>query len=187
MTMSVKLKPSSQSLSGLYLLLAELIQRELDPQLRELLLQPEVFDVFVKIAPECRDYLTREWTASDYEEAAVDFCDLFVLPESGSAPRAAAWLDIGGDLTAEAVDTVVHQFLSEWKIEVPRNYQYLAYDHVSLMLYLYVVISEREEYLGSEFKNAVLSPWLPRFGESLKGAKSPIYRAISSILVTLSE
>ena len=187
--MSAKSKKSSPSpnspKAGLYLLFAELIHREIDAKLLDLLRQPEVLAGFTELEPSCADYLTREWSESDYENAAVDFCDLFIMPESGSAPRAAAWLEMGGELTAEAVDSVVNQFITEWKIEVPPSYQYLAYDHLSLIFYLAVVIAEQDEELAEEFEAAVLTPWIGRFGESLKSSSSPFYRALGVMLSSL--
>ena len=186
MTTSVKSKKSSAQSSspkaGLYLLFAELIHREIDTKLLDLLRQPEILAGFTEVEPSCADYLTKDWSESDYENAAVDFCDLFIMPESGSAPRAAAWLEMGGELTAEAVDAVVNQFITEWKVEVPPSYQYLAHDHLSLIFYLTVVIAEQDQTLADEFEAAVLSPWIGRFGESLASSSSPVYKALGVML-----
>lgn len=190
--MSAKLKKSNSVHSpqaGLYLLFAELLHRELDPPLRKLLLQPDVLDVFVQIEPACAHYLGKTWNEDDYEQAAVDFCDLFIMPESGSAPRAApraaAWLEVGGALSAESVDAVVSQFITEWKIEVPPSYQYLAYDHIALILYLSVVIAEQDLALAEEFKTAVMNPWIGSFSNSLKNATSPVYSALGAMLLSI--
>lgn len=187
MIMSVKLKKSNSSKSGLYLLFAELFHRELDPQLLKLLRQPEVLEGLVDAEPSCEEYIQRSWSAADYEEASVDFCDLFIMPESSSAPRAAAWLDIGGELTAEAVDAVIVQFVTEWKIEVPPTYKYLAYDHISLIFYLAAVIDQQDPALAAEFEEAVLYPWVGAFGASLEQSKYPLYRALGVILVSIQE
>ncbi len=189
MTTSAKSKKSnpesSSSKTGLYLLFGELIHREIDAKVLKLLRQPDVLAGFTEIEPECAQYLTKEWQESDFESAAVDFCDLFIMPESGSAPRAAAWLEMGGELTAEAVDAVVNQFISDWKIEVPPSYQYLAYDHLSLIFYIAVVIGQQDEALAEEFEAAVLTPWVGRFGESLTKSSSPFYRALGEMLASL--
>lgn len=186
MTTSVKLKKSKEipqsPKAGLYLLFAELIHREIDSRLLELLRQPEVLAGFSGVEPACADYLNKDWSEADYEAAAVDFCDLFIMPDSGSAPRAAAWLETGGDLTAEAVDAVVNQFITEWKIEVPPSYQYLAYDHLSLIFYLVVVIAEQDQSLAEEFEAAVLTPWVGMFGESLATSSLPVYSALGVML-----
>ncbi len=186
-TTSVKLKKSNSSKTGLYLLFAELIHREVNPQLLELLRQPEVLKGFTEIDPACADYFSKEWSESDFENAAVDFCDLFILPESGSAPRAAAWLEIGGDLTAEVVDSVVTKFITEWKIHVPPSYQHLAYDHLSLIFYICVVIAEKDEALAAEFEAAVLTPWAGKFGDSLAQSSSPLYRSLGIMISHLLE
>ncbi len=77
--MSVNLRKSNSPLAGLYLLFAELLHRELDQQLLDLLMPQDVLDVFLKVEPACADYLNKEWTDADLEQAAVEFCDLFII------------------------------------------------------------------------------------------------------------
>jgi len=189
--MSVKSKKSDSasdpSVIGLHMLLAELLHREMEPQLRQLLIQPEVLEVFAQIDPACREYLTRDWSEADYEQVAVDYCELFILPESSAAPRAAAWLPIGGAITAEAVDAVVTGFLSEWEIQVPPSYQYLAYDHVSLILYVSAVIRQADSEQVDEFEEIALRSWIGQFGLALSGAKNPLYKAVGVLLSEQAE
>ncbi len=173
------------SLTGLYLLIAELLRKELDSELIGVLSQPEIEAVFVQIEPKCQDYLRQDWTAARYELAAVEFCDLFILAEATCSPRAAAWLEIGGELTAESIDAVVQHFISQWGIELPENYRHLAYDHLSLVLYLYTVILEQNKELADEYFVTLLDPWLSEFAKALSRADSPVYSAVGQMLTEL--
>ena len=172
------------SLTGLYLLIAELLRKELDSELIGVLSQPEIEDVFVQLEPKCREYLSQDWTAAEYELAAVEFCDLFILADATCSPRAAAWLELGGELTAESIDSVVQHFISQWGIELPENYRHLAYDHLSLILYVYAVILEQNKDLAVEFYGSLLDPWIGNFAQALVKAQSPVYRTIGNLLIS---
>ncbi len=189
MTTSVKLKKSNppespESIIRLQLLLAELLHREIDESLLALLRQPEVSAVFTAADPLCADYIHKDWSDADYEEAAVDFCDLFLMPETACAARAAAWLPIGGAISAETIDTLVHGFVSTWKIEVPASYQTLTPDHASLLLYLSAVIRQSEPSQVDEFESIALHSWLPALGSELAQTTSPLYSVIGQLLVS---
>ncbi|MFT5906504.1 MAG: TorA maturation chaperone TorD [Cryomorphaceae bacterium] len=177
---------SPESIIGLQLLLAELLHREIDESLLALLRQPEVSSVFTAAAPLCADYIHKDWSAADYEQAAVDFCGLFLMPETACAARAAAWLPIGGVITAETIDTLVYGFVSTWSIEVPANYQTLTSDHASLLLYLSAVIRQSEPSQVDEFEAIALRSWLPVFGSELSQTTSPLYSVIGQLLVSYS-
>ena len=117
----------------------------------------------------------------------VDFCDLFIMPESTTAPRAAAWLELGGEVTAESVDAVVNEFLKEWKIQVPPSYQYLASDHIALILYVSAVIKQADPVQAEEFDQAIIDSWVPRFADALSKVESPVYRVAGVLLQSLRE
>jgi len=164
---------------GLYLLLAEILHLEINPRMRELLLQKEVVSTLQRLDEECEEYLSKEWDNSDYEEAATAFCSQFILAESESIPRAAAWLDTA---QTKIIEDVVFQFITQWEIEVPPTYQKLAYDHLSLLLYISSLIRNQDSDLAKEFDDVTLSPWLSHFGASLASSSIPVYRAIGKIL-----
>lgn len=185
MTTSAKSKKSSAPLSGLYLLCAELLHREVDSNFLQVLRQNEVLEMFDNLEPGCEAYLQRDWSDADFEQAAVDFCDLFILSENDTAPRAAAWLDPGGELSPEAVDAVVGTFILEWKIEVPPSYQHLTHDHLALILYVAVVVREQDAGLADTFEESVLDPWLGKFGEVIAQCDFPIYRALGKVLIEM--
>ena len=166
--------------SGLYLLLAELLHLEIDPRLRELLLQPEILEAFQQLDDRCESYLTSDWSEKDYETAAVEFCTQFILNDSDSVPRAAAWID---ESHSKVLEDVVFAFIKEWKIEVPPSYQKLAHDHVSLLLYLSSTIRSQDINLAKEFDELTLAPWIAAFGKSLTSSPVPVYRAIGQILI----
>lgn len=140
--------------------------------------------VFTDAEPLCDDYIHKDWSDDDYEQAAVDFCGLFLMPETACAARAAAWLPIGGVITAETIDTLVHGFVSTWNIEVPASYQTLTPDHASLLLYLAAVIRKSEPSQVDEFEAIALRSWLPAFGSELAQTSSPLYSVIGQLLVS---
>lgn len=179
----VQIKESTESIIGLQLLVAELLHRELDESLLKLLRQPQVLAFFTEAEPECADYISREWSKDHFEQAAVDFCDLFIMPETACAPRAAAWLSIGGSVTTEAVDSLVNGFVTGWNIEVPASYLALPPDHASLLLYLSAIIRQAEPDQVDQFEAITLHSWLPEFGAELAQTRSPIYKVIGQLLV----
>jgi TorA maturation chaperone TorD len=183
--MSVKLKKSKEETIGLTLLVGEVLSREIDASILQLVSQPDLLELLCEIEPACRDYIQKEWSADEFESAAVDFCDLFIMPESTTAPRAAAWLELGGEVTAESVDAVVREFLTEWKIKVPPAYKYLAYDHISLILYVSAVIRQTDSEQPEEFDQVTLDSWVSNFAASLAKVESPIYKAAGVLLQSL--
>jgi TorA maturation chaperone TorD len=183
--MSVKLKKSKEETIGLTLLVGEVLSREIDASILQLVSQPDLLELLCEIEPACRDYIQKEWSADEFESAAVEFCDLFIMPESTTAPRAAAWLELGCEVTADSVDAVVREFLTEWKIQVPPAYQYLAYDHISLILYVSAVILQAHSDQSEEFDEITLDSWVPSFAASLAKVESPLYKAAGVLLQSL--
>lgn len=182
--MSVKSRRSNSELDGLYLFLAELFHRELDEKMLGMLRQEDVLGVLSSLDAECEEYVTRSWGAAEYEEAAVQFCDYFIL-ESDSAPRAAAWLAPGGEVTPEAVDAVMHEYLEQWAMELPPTYSRLAYDHLSLIFYVIVVVRGQDEEQAEALESTILKPWVARFGKVLSGKENPLYRSVGKLLEDL--
>ena len=179
--MSVQSKKSEVSdQTGLHLLLAELLHLEIDSRLKEVLQDDAVLEVFQQLDDGCEEYLTSAWNDSNYEQAAVDFCTQFILKESKSVPRAAAWLE---ETHSKVIEDVVFEFIKQWKIEVPPSYQKLAYDHVSLLLYISAIIRNQDTALAKEFDEITLAPWITSFGKSLSSSPVPVYRAIGTILI----
>jgi len=102
------LKSETSDQAGLYLLLAELLHLEINPRLKQLLLQPDVLAVFQQLDDSCEDYLSCEWDESNYEEAEVAFCSQFILSDSKSVPRAAAWLE---ETHTKVLEDIVFEFI----------------------------------------------------------------------------
>ena len=183
--MSVK-SPKSDLTSeiGIYLLVAELLHLEIDKRLHSVLTESDTLALFQKLDSECSAYLSGLLNPNGFEQAAVDFCDQFILPESKSVPRAAGWMDMEQTML---IDKVVSQFLNEWKIELPESYRHLAFDHISLILYVSSVIRQEDAAQAAEFDAATLFPWVTRLGDSLVSSPVSVYRALGEILKQLPE
>lgn len=185
MTTSAKLKkPDEQgrAIIGLYLLFARLLNEELNPDLRNLLLQPEVLEVVAKAEPEVADYLASEWSEKDYEAAAVDFCDTFILPKMSIQPRAIAWLHEGSEVSSDGIHAVVQAFLDRGSTALPDELSKLPLDHASVLFFMAASLRETGSDQSAEFEHAVLGSWIHDFGGALRGSRSPLYRALGKLI-----
>jgi len=169
---------------GIYLLAAELLHLEIDQRLHTVLTESATLELLQQLDPECGSYLASINSPQGFEQAAVHFCSQFILPESESVPRAAGWMDMEQTML---VDKIVTQFLEQWAIQLPDSYRELAFDHISLILYVSAVIRQEDPEQAEEFDKAVLNPWVTRLGDSLEGSSVAIYRALGSILKQLPE
>ena len=183
MTTSAKLKKSdSADEIGVYLLAAELLHLEIDSRLKTVLTESNTLAALQELDSECHAYLSKEWSDNCYEQAAVHYCSQFILNESESVPRAAGWMGLEDTMV---IDKVVSKFITEWKIEVPPSYKQLAFDHISLVLYVSSVIRQQDPELAEEFDAAALYSWCGKLGNSLRESPVPVYRALGKILEQL--
>ena len=86
---SEEMTEDTEAIVGAYLLFARLLGEEMNPALLEILLQPAVLEVLSKADKGAADHLKKDWRDHDFEKAAADFCDLFILPDRSVQPRAA--------------------------------------------------------------------------------------------------
>ena len=172
----------SRAIIGLYLLFARLLNEELNPELRNILLQPEVLSALAKAEPTVREYLSV--ADFDYEQAAVDFCDTFILPEKSIQPRAAAWPAEGESVSPDGIHAVVDAFLETESIELPLPYKKLPFDHASVLFFLAANLRERNSDQAAAFEDATLRPWLDVFSNALSNsAVNPLYRSLGILLL----
>ncbi len=167
---------------GLYQLFAHLLSEEVNPKLREVLIQPEVLAVLVKAEPAVEDYLLQDWGDSEYEAAAVDFCDTFILPDSAIAPRAVAWLGEEDFASAEGIHSVVEAFIEQGIIKVPANFEQLPPDHASLLFFMAATLRQLDSKQVADFEQATLGSWIHPFGRALQANSNPLYRALGVLI-----
>ncbi len=152
-------------------LAASLLAHEIDVSILASLQQPETAAILTQIEPSARELLERDWTAEDFETAAVEFCRLFILNPDAPA-RAAAYedkksLDVAGRI----------QFmLDSGFLELPATYQTLAPDHVALLLLVYSSLNDED---AIQFKADNLA-WLPRFSERLETESRHVFYLLAS-------
>ncbi|MDF1811713.1 MAG: molecular chaperone TorD family protein [Verrucomicrobiales bacterium] len=175
----------NEAVISLYLLISRLLNEELSPELREILIQPEVLDFLSRPEPEVRDYLMREWDDADYEQAAVDFCDTFILPDQSITPRAVAWLNEGDAVNADGIHAVVDTILREKHLSLPDGIDPLPYDHASVLFFVAANLRQINDTQAGEFEKATLGSWIPAFGRALQKSSHCFYRAIGSIVASL--
>lgn len=155
-------------------LAATLLAHEIDASVLASLQQPETAAILKQIEPTSADLLEKEWTAEDYEEAAVEFCRLFILQPAAPA-RAAAYEEKGSLEVAGRIQFMLDSDL----LELPERFQTLAPDHIALLL---LVVSSLEGSDALQFKKDNLA-WMPQFSERLEGeSRHPFYALAAKIL-----
>lgn len=130
------------------------------------------------VEPSAAEVLDREWNKAAFEEAAVEFCRLFILNPAVPA-RAAAYEDKNSLEVAGRIQFM----LDSGFLEVPERFRSLAPDHVALLL---LVESSLEDADALQFKADNLA-WLPEFSERLRNeSKHALYRLVARILQAIS-
>lgn len=162
--------------SAVQQLAATLLAKEITPEVLATLQQPGTSEILKQIEPSCADILDQEWTPQAFEDAAVEFCRLFVLNPAVPA-RAAAYfekdeLEIAGKI----------QFmLDNGFLELPESFQTLAPDHVATLLLIQTTISGDD---AVQFISDNITPWVPQFATSLlEKSEHPIYRLVAKLLM----
>ncbi len=163
-------------------MLGRLLVEELNPDLLSILKQPSVLEAF-----DGMDYLRQEWDAETHEQAAVDYCALFVLPK-GVSPMAGAWLG-GGERepTGVHIQTVVSSIRARVGFPLPKSLAAAPPEHAGLLLFLGGQLAcATDSELSQEaipFLKATLCPWFHRFSEALANSTvSPLYSKVGQLL-----
>lgn len=155
-------------------LAASLLAHEIDASVLASLQQPETAAILKQIEPSVAPLLEQEWTLQDFEDAAVEFCRLFILNPVAPA-RAAAYeekdsLEVAGRI----------QFmLDSGFMELPERFKTLAPDHIALLLLVY---SSLEGDDSIQFKGDNLA-WISDFSERLENeGQHALYLLAAKIL-----
>lgn len=152
-----------------------LVAKEVTPELLETLQNPAVSEMLISLEPSARELLTRPWTDQDYEDAAVEFCRLFILNPAVPA-RAAAWREARPDEIAGRIQFMLDQgFLT-----LPAPFSTLTPDHLSVLLLIQSSLGDEDD---GQFWEDNLGPWLAQFATALQQkSTSPLYRLVGAIL-----
>lgn len=154
---------------------ASLLAHEIDASVLASLQQPETAAILKQIEPSAAELLDKEWTADDFEAAAVEFCRLFILNPAAPA-RAAAYLEKKNSLE---VAGRIQFMLDSGFLELPERYQSLAPDHVAVLL---LVFSSLDGADATRFKADNMA-WVPGFSDRLhRETGHALYRLAAKIL-----
>lgn len=154
--------------------LSRFLVREIDRQFVVQLTESPASELLELLAPGCRAYLTN----FDYEaeeDAAVEFCRLFIAPAT-VPPRSAQWMQDPEGLIAAELTT---QSLAELGMESQEN---LPSDHLGLLLE--ILASSRRTDRGILVKQvyAHLNQCLPNFAQKWESeAENPLYLACAKL------
>lgn len=152
-------------------LAASLLAHEIDVSILASLQHPETAAILKQIEPSAADLLERDWAPSDFEDAAVEFCRLFIL--SPAAPARAAAYEAN---ETQQVAGRIQFMLDSGFLELPETYQTLAPDHVALLLLVYSSLSDED---AIQFKADNLA-WLPKFSERLERESGHAFYLLAS-------
>jgi TorA maturation chaperone TorD len=162
--------------ASLYNLLARLLSTEIDADFLALLHTPDIREIFEQIHPNCLNI--------DLEEAATEYCRLFILPR-GVPALASAWLPGDDPNKAAPIVGLVHNLKSTLTLSLPEDQ---LPDHAAVLLPLMAWLLDNQPEAAKDFHALALCPWIPAFATALKKkAKLPIYQATAEILRALEE
>lgn len=155
-------------------LAASLLAHEIDASVLASLQQPDTAGILKQIEPAVSPLLEKDWGPQDFEDAAVEYCRLFILNPVAPA-RAAAYeekdsLEVAGRI----------QFmLDSGFLELPERFKTLAPDHIALLLLVY---SSLEGDDSIQFKSDNLA-WIADFLERLENeSQHALYLLAAKIL-----
>ena len=155
-------------------LAASLLAHEIDASVLASLQQPETAAILKEIEPMVATLLEKDWTSQDFEDAAVEYCRLFILNPAVPA-RAAAY----EDKKSLGVAGRIQFMLDSGFLELPERFKTLAPDHIALLLLVYSSLKGDDSI---QFKGDNLA-WLAGFSECLeKESLHPLYLLAAKIL-----
>ena len=172
--------------AALLALLARLFAAELDEETVSILAAAEFLPLVEAACHEAAADLARDWTADDLEEAAVEYCRLFVQP-GGTAPIAAAWLASAPSDAVNPVASMVSNLVDAGQLELPDSLSSLPHDHLAVLLCIASELRQSDAPVATDFMGEALGSWTPRFADALeRTATSPVYRLAARWLSSLT-
>lgn len=162
-------------------LIAHFLLHEIDPPGLGTLRQPGMLETLDKLEPGCSEYLSREWQTDDFEQAAVDYCSLFVLPR-GAPPFAGAWLGGAPQEHSQRLLAQIHGIARQ--LDTEPGFANLPVDHFGLLLPLLAEAWLRDHRKAVDgLRQEILEPTIPAFAAACRQrTRNPLYRALASLL-----
>ena len=162
-------------------LTATLLATEIEPQLLSVLQEPETASALSNIEPACKELLTRPWEETDFDDAAVEFCRLFIL-NPAVPPRAIAWMEKDAQANP-VVASRIQTLIDHGTLRLGPPFQNLPPDHIAVLLLVYSQLAASSQERGKEFVTENLSSWLPQFTSSLRECRThPIYSLAAKLI-----
>lgn len=153
-----------------------LLAKEVNPELLTILRIPGTTKALTRIEPSCSEILGKDWTDQDFEEAAVEYCRLFILNPAVPA-RAAAYFP---EENAQEIGSRIQFMIDNGFIDLPENYRSLAPDHIALLLIIHSSLAGDD---ARQFHADNLAPWSDRFADALEqSAQHPLYRLAGKLV-----
>jgi len=179
---------SATHASSLFSLIGNCLLLELDHAAVELLRAPEISDALNKLDDRCHSYLHRSWSEADYEEAAAEYCALFVLPK-GVTQCASYWISGSTEENANAIVTGVRTILTDFGLALHETEMgRIPEDNAGLLLLLagqlYEMDATEDSQHGDVFVEQYIAPWARSFCAALAGkTDNPVYLAMAALLM----
>lgn len=161
--------------SAVLQLAASLLAREITPEVLATLQEPGTKAVLTQLEPTCSDLLDKKWTPKDFEEAAVEYCRLFIL--NPAVPiRAAAWFEDNSPEIASRIQFMIDNgFLA-----LPESFQTLSPDHLAVLLLVQTTLAGGD---ATQFEADNLASWVPNFANALaQKTTHPLYRLAARLI-----
>ncbi len=177
----VEATPEATARASVARLIAHFLLCEIDEDGLRTLLQPDVLEILEKLEPGCAEYLEGDWHAADFEQAAVDYCSLFVLPK-GAPPFASAWLGGTPHEHGPRLLALIRQVAG--RLEIDLGFENLPADHLGLVLSLWAEAVEREASEAAAIVEVeLLQPVVHDFCRAARdGTQNVFYRGMASLL-----
>ena len=156
-------------------LAATLLAREISPEVLATLQEPGTKAVLTHLEPTCSDILDKEWTPGDFEDAAVEYCRLFILTPAVPI-RAAAWFEDNSPEIASRIQFM----LDNGFLILPESFQTLSPDHLAVLLLTQTILAGED---ATQFETDNLATWVPEFANALaEKTTHPLYRLAARLL-----
>ncbi len=166
---------------------ARLVVRELDHAVVESLRAPALRDALSAYDSDCAAYLDAldAGGADALEQAATEFCSLFVLGKNTS-PHASAWLGSDPAETGAAITRSVAGWMDQLGVEVaPGDWGNIPRDHLAVLCGLVAIALHAPHPAGERLARTIAVEalgWVPAFAEAVEHATTnPLYRAAARL------
>jgi len=156
-------------------LAASLFAREISPEILATLQEPGTRAALTHLEPTCTDLLEKKWTPGDFEEAAVEYCRLFILDPAVPIRAAAYFEDNSLEIASRIQFMLDNGFLS-----LPESFRSLSPDHLAVLLLTQTTLAGED---AAQFEADNLTSWVPKFAKALSDRTThPLYRLAARLI-----